>query len=175
MIQYRHPRPDEAAAFATMHVQCWREAYKDIVPAELLKTFDVSQRLARWQINLENFDRIVIGAFDGDVPVGFVMGGTPRDELFEGSDGQIEGLYVSASHYRLGIGRKLLIAIAGEWLKRDGRSLTLGVLAENKRARQFYEAMGGRLVKETVYNWSGYELPDCLYVFEDLKALIGKD
>ena len=175
MITYRRPRLDEAAVCAALHVQCWREAYKDIVPAELLKSFAADQRMAMWQNNLANSDRIVIGAYDGDVPVGFVIGGRPLEELFAGSDGQIEGLYVAASHYRLGIGRRLLIKAAQEWLKLDGRSLTLGVLADNKRARQFYEAMGGRLVKETVYNWGGFELPDCIYVFERLKTLIGKD
>ena len=51
--------------------------------------------------------------------------------------------------------------------------MTIGVLAENKPARAFYERLGAELVRFSTYNWGGFDLPDCLYVWNDLPK-IGK-
>ena len=56
-----------------------------------------------------------------------------------------------------------------------GHALALGVLAENKRARLFYESLGGKLIKTGTYEWDGFPLADAIYNFDDLPALIGKD
>jgi hypothetical protein len=49
--------------------------------------------------------------------------------------------------------------------------MTVGVLADNKTARAFYEKLGARLVKTGTYDWSGFKLPDAIYVFDDLPSL----
>ena len=49
--------------------------------------------------------------------------------------------------------------------------MTIGVLAENKRARAFYERLGAKLLKYKTYNWSGFDLPDCLYIWDDLAKI----
>lgn len=171
MIEYSRPRLDEAEVFAALHVQCWREAYVEILPPELLATFDASQRLPMWQRILADEMRIVIAAYDGGPPVGFIVVGAPLEQLHDDTDGQIDLIYLAASHYRQGVGRALVGRGAQAWLSQGGRSLTLGVLAHNTKARSFYESLGAKLVKTGTYNWSGFDLPDAIYVFEDLLNL----
>jgi ribosomal protein S18 acetylase RimI-like enzyme len=171
-INYRRPQPDEAEALAALHVQCWREAYAAILPAELMATFTAEKRLPLWHKVIPGTTRFVLGAFDQSQPVGFVISGPCSEKYIEDQDGNLDTIYIASSHYRMGIGRELLGCAAKDWLQRGGRTMTVGVLAENLRARRFYESMGARLVKLTTYNWDGHELPDAIYVFEDLKSLI---
>lgn len=169
---YRRPELHEAEALAAMHVQCWREAYAEIIPRELIASFDASKRLGHWRNYIGDPSRIVIAAFDGGVPVGLVNAGLADDTYFDGQDGHIAALYVLASHHKMGIGRRLVGEASELWLMRGGKTFAVGVLAENLKARRFYEALGARFVKTGTYVWDGHELPDAIYVFEDLPSLI---
>jgi ribosomal protein S18 acetylase RimI-like enzyme len=172
LIQYRRPRLDEAEAIAALHVQCWREAYSDILPLELLNSFSNQTRLPLWLAVIPNAERFVHAAYDDEKVVGFIISGDSDKKLIENQDGHLWGLYIAAEHSRLGIGRKLIASAAVDWLAKGGTSMTVGVLAENIRARSFYEALGAKLVKLGTYEWDGYPLPDTLYIFENLPALI---
>jgi len=172
VIQYRRPRVDEAEALAALHVQCWREAYVDYVPSELMATFTAEKRLPHWRAAIPNTQKFVLGAFDSDIPVGFTISGLSSEKYIEDQDGNLETIYVAASHYRQGIGRELICRAAQDWLQNGGKSMTVGVLAKNIRARSFYESLGAKLVRLTTYNWDGHELPDAIYIFDNLPKLI---
>ena len=172
MLIYRRPEPHEAEGMASLHVQCWREAYAEILPAELLATFSAEKRLPLWQKVIPDEARFVLAAFDLSQPVGFVISGPSNERYIEDQDGNLDTIYIAASHYRKGIGRELLCRAAEDWQQRGGRTMTVGVLAKNIRARSFYESQGAKLAKLTTYIWDGHELPDAIYVFEDLKSLI---
>jgi ribosomal protein S18 acetylase RimI-like enzyme len=169
---YRRPAPDEAEAMAALHVQCWHEAYASFVPQKVVATFEASRIVERWREHISNTDRFLIAAFDNNKPIGFINQGRPVEKIFETMDGHIAAIYILQSHYRQGIGRKLIAMAAQDWLLKDGHSIALGVLAENHRARNFYEALGARFVQLGSFEWAGHALPDCIYVFEDLPALI---
>jgi ribosomal protein S18 acetylase RimI-like enzyme len=171
LIEYRRPRLDEAEVFAALHVRCWREAYFDILPAELLNSFSDKTRLPLWLSVIPNVDRFVLAAYADGMAVGFVISGGSDEKHIENQDGHLWGLYISADYGRRGIGRKLIASAAKDWLAKGGTSMTIGVLAENIRARRFYEALGAKLVKFGTYEWDGYALPDTVYVFENLPAL----
>ncbi len=100
------------------------------------------------------------------------MAGKPKELNFEGEDGHVFMLYLRANYLRQGIGSELMKLAATQWLKQGGHSLSLSVLTENLRARRFYEALGARLVKLDTYKWDEHELPNAIYVFENLPALI---
>jgi len=146
---------------AALHVQCWQESYVGIVPAALLASFTPTTRLPMWQANLADHSRIIWAAFDDNQPQGFAIA----------SDGNLAALYLRASAKRHGLGRKLLALAAQSWLEAGGTSLTLSVLDGNQPAIAFYEAMGARLLKKDIYDWSGNPLPNRIYVFDDLQKL----
>jgi ribosomal protein S18 acetylase RimI-like enzyme len=172
LIEYRRPRLDEAEAMAALHVQCWHEAYAEFLPAALMSGFSNGQRLPMWQAAIPHPDRFVLAAYDLAKPVGFVISGSTDEKHIENQDGHLWAIYIDGQFHRRGIGRELIAAAAGDWLAKGGKSLTLGVLAENASARLFYEKLGARLVKTSTYDWDGYKLADAVYVFENLPALI---
>jgi ribosomal protein S18 acetylase RimI-like enzyme len=169
---YRRPLLSEAALMAELHVQCWREAYSDIVPKEVIATFEADRFVERWSEHISSPERFLIAAFDGNQPIGFINQGRPVEKIFPQMDGHIAAIYVLQSHYRQGIGRKLIGLSAQDWLAKGGHSICLGVLTENIRARSFYEALGAKFVQAGIFTWAGHPLPDCIYVFEDLPSLI---
>lgn len=170
-VIFKCPEPSEARTFATTHIQCWREAYGQIVPRAVLDATDLDSHTERWTTILQEPDRFVLGAYAGEQPVGFVNACQRREELYEGEDGHIAAIYVLAQYHRRGIGRQLLGAAARWWLARGGHALGLTALAENLPARQFYAAAGGHLLKTGTYVWHGFELPDVVYHFGDLRFL----
>jgi ribosomal protein S18 acetylase RimI-like enzyme len=172
LIDYRRPRLDEAETFAALHVQCWREAYAGFLPPELISTFSTERRLPMWQAVIPNPDRFVLAAYHEAKPVGFIISGSTLENHIENQDGHIWAIYIASQYHRKGIGCELIAAAATDWLAKDGKSMTLGVLAENVSARLFYEKLGARLVKTSTYDWDGYKLADAIYVFEDLTSLI---
>lgn len=169
---YRRPTLDEAQAMAALHVQCWREAYTAIVPQAVVDSFDDVKMAERWLGHIKNPDRFLMAVFDDDLPVAFINQGNPVEKIFEGINGHIAAIYVAQSHYRKGLGRKLIGLAAQDWLAKGGHSIALGVLAENTRARRFYESLGAKFVQSGTFEWAGHALPDCIYVFENLPALI---
>lgn len=170
-ISFRRPDAAEAETFAALHVSCWKEAYRGMVPDAILDHASVATRLPMWRSVLGDTARIVIGAYDDGDAAGFIMAGAPVEQLFEGMDGHIPALYVRATSHRLGIGRRLMGRAAKDWRARGGHALALGVLSENVPARAFYERLGGRLVRTGYYNWDGHALPDAVYSFENLDEL----
>jgi ribosomal protein S18 acetylase RimI-like enzyme len=177
-LVFRRPDLAEAREMAGLHIACWREAYAEIVPRAILDAADIDQRTEVWEKVLSDQHRFASVAYDGSLPVGFINAGTPvdpsgkpREMFFEGQDGHIHAIYILNAYSRQGIGRTLMAAAARWWLGQGGQSLALGVLAENAKARLFYEALGGRLVKTSTFNWHGFDLPDAIYVFEDLVEL----
>lgn len=170
-IHYVRPDIREFADVASFHAQCWREAYGAIVPQELVARFDAARLAERWKGYLARQDRFIIAAYDGPTIIGFVNQGVPIAPLHDGCDGHIAALYVAQSHYRRGVGKMLLALAAWDWLRKGGHAISLGVLAENGRARAFYEAMGGQVVKTGFYDWDGFKLADVIYQFANLADL----
>ena len=171
MIVLRRPDPAEAETLARLHIRCWREAYAGIVPEEVLAAADLSARTVMWRHCLADGQSIVVAGFTGADPVGFVMAGPNREPRLPEADGHVAAIYVLRAWYRQGLGRRLLAEAARQWRGRGGRSLGLGVLSGNARARAFYESLGGRLLRTGNYVWDGHALPDALYIFEDLADL----
>ena len=168
---YRRPLLSEAAAMAALHIACWRECYVDIVPAALMEKSSASSRLPIWQEALADPSRAVFAAYDRETAVGFILVGKSKEPNFDCEDGHVAALYLRATHYRQGIGSRLISMAARQWIDQGGHSLSLSVLTENVSALRFYEALGARLVRLGTYSWDEHELPNAIYVFEDLATL----
>ncbi len=74
--------------------------------------------------------------------VGFVSFGAVRDEPAEPGSGEVYAIYVLADCWDRGVGRQLLDTAARELTALGYKSVLLWVLARNRRARAFYEAVG---------------------------------
>lgn len=169
-VHCRIPTVADAEAIARLHVASWREAYAGIVPAVVLDSVDIDDRIARWRDYLAGEGVTFLAEVDGEA-AGFIRVGAAAEPVAEGADGHVFALYVLRRHHRKGIGRRLLGLAAAAWLKRGGRALSVGVLTENAPALAFYQGVGGRFVRPETYCWDGHELAQSIYVFHNLDDL----
>ena len=167
---YRTPTVADAEVIARLHVASWREAYAGIVPAGVLGNVDIDDRVARWREYLAG-DGVTFLAEAGGEAAGFIRAGVPPEPLVAGADGHIFALYVLRRFHRRGMGAGLLARMASEWLGRGGVALSVGVLTENAPAVAFYKAMGAVFAQAETYRWDGHDLPESIYVFNNLPEL----
>lgn len=169
-IRYRVPALADAEAIAQLHVASWREAYREIVPVAILDQVDIADRIARWRGYLAG-DGVTFLAEAGGAAAGFIRAGALPEPMVDGADGHVFALYLLQRHHRRGIGRRLLGLAAAAWLARGGRALSVGVLTQNAPALAFYQGVGARFVRHETYRWDGHDLPESIYVFNNLPEL----
>lgn len=172
-IQIRPAQIGDAAGIARVRVTSWRATYRGIVPQDVLDRMSVKE-ITGWMertiasralgnCNLVSQDR------SGQI-VGFALGGPERVQVSE-YEGELFALYILPDYLRIGIGRRLLLSMAGCLLAQGMHSMVIWVLADNP-ARKFYQAMGGVFVKQQPITIGSTTLPEVAYGWKDLNALL---
>jgi ribosomal protein S18 acetylase RimI-like enzyme len=169
-VHIREATPDDIPGIARVHVDTWRTAYVDIVPAAHLAGLSYEQRESRWRQILapvgDGRFHFVAENDEGQV-VGIATGGPERDGM-PGYDGELYGLYVLADYQRQGIGRELMQTVARQLAVGRFKAMILWVLKDNLKARAFYEAMCGVLAGEKGVTIGDAQLIEVAYGWPDL-------
>jgi|FLYN01.1.fsa_nt_gi GNAT superfamily N-acetyltransferase len=164
----------DAAGIARVHVDTWRTTYAGLMPDELLANLSYERRENQWRSVLSNPDSpqwIYVAENDDGQVVGFVAGGPERsgDPLYKG---ELYAIYVLAEHQGRGIGRALTGANAQRLIEAGMTSMLVWVLAENPW-RAFYEALGGKPVREKQETMGDVTLTEVGYGWADIRGLAG--
>ncbi|MFC9898212.1 GNAT family N-acetyltransferase [Nocardia sp. NPDC127579] len=128
--------PEYTRGLAECHIACWREAYRGLVPDQLLDAFEIEPATRRWARNLERHPGSIHVAVSDDVVVGFA-GATENKAESAVAEIELQALYVRSPWYGSGLAAELL------WTAVDpARSSSLWVFEGNPRARSFYRKHG---------------------------------
>jgi GNAT superfamily N-acetyltransferase len=158
-VNVRRAGPADARGIAEVHTRTWQAAYRHVFPADVLDTLDVEERVRGWLERIEA-DLAVWVAETEDGIVGFVAAGPSRTE---DGFGELYAIYVLPEAWGGGAAPALMSAFK-EWLAREGYTTAmLWVLADNPRARRFYEREGWRVDGERVDTIRGIEVEEALY------------
>ncbi|WP_158082145.1 GNAT family N-acetyltransferase [Paenibacillus ferrarius] len=105
--------------------------------------------------------------------VGFIWGGAERngDDVYQG---EIYAIYVLNEYQGAGIGRQLVEALVEDLLRHHIRSMLVMVFAENISSRRFYEAMGGRKIREGTVTVKGEVYKDVVYGWTNIENISHK-
>jgi ribosomal protein S18 acetylase RimI-like enzyme len=134
----RPARLEDAEAIARVHVATWRAAYGHAVPSEMLAAVDVGERAELWKGWLAGPSATFVGEV-GDEVCGFVNVGASVDHPGEG---ELFSIYVLPTAWGTGLATALIDAGEEELRTRGFTRARLNVLADNPRARRFYERQG---------------------------------
>ncbi len=140
----RRARIEDARALAEVHALTWEEAYRGLVPDEIIDRRDVDERELRWREILGGKSYVTHAAEIDGVVVGFVNVG-PTRETDRPLWGELYAIYLRAAHWGSGIASELMAAGEQELRDLGYPQATLWVLRDNLRARRFYEKHGWRL------------------------------
>lgn len=130
----------DAGPIAEVHVTSWREAYRDIVPAEFLTSLDVERKTEHWQRWLTDGSSRTWVAVSDQTVIGFCTLGPARDEDAPPGTWQLYAIYMLPQAWGRGAARELMRTALGSLPA--GTEVTLWVLAHNERAQRFYRRHG---------------------------------
>lgn len=141
-IEIGRATTDDASGIATVHVSGLQEAYRDVIPPELLDPSKVEGRARHWErwIQRTRATTSVARRF-GDV-VGFAAIHPAPTSLGNEGTKEVAAIFVDPEHWGSGVGTELLDhALAGSLANGAGPAVAW-VLESNDRAMRFYEARG---------------------------------
>lgn len=171
-MRIREATAADAGAIAALHYNSWVRTYTPIVPPSVAAQFSLAERKAAWaRVFAERHGFVLVAEDDGGQIIGVANGGPWRGNADVPYAGELYVLHVAAAMQGQGIGRALVAAVAAR-LADDGMpNMCLWVLRDNAGARAFYEAIGGRVVREVEVDFFGVPSPEVLYGYADTAAL----
>jgi ribosomal protein S18 acetylase RimI-like enzyme len=149
-VRVRPATADDADAIAAVHVLGWQAGYAGIMPADTLAGLDVDERARRWRERLatgaasEFATSVAVddtGAVVGFATIGPYRNGQRPDDL-DPRFGELLAIYVDPARWGTGAGAALMTAALADLSVRGWEEIRLWVLADNARARRFYERFG---------------------------------
>ncbi len=173
-VAVRLAQPADAAAIAQVRIDAWRATYRGMIPDAYLDAMSLSDSAAFWERILASGSPYasVYVATKSDTVVAFAAANR-REPPKLGFDAELSAIYLAAGYKRRGIGSRLVSAVATAQRERGATGLLTWVIATNKEARAFYEALGGELLVEQPFQWDGLDLVEAGYGFRDLNVLAG--
>jgi ribosomal protein S18 acetylase RimI-like enzyme len=170
-ILIREAVEGDVEGIAGVHVQGWRESYKDFLSPEALAGLSVEERMRMWQGAFRQPNpraRLLVAETDGGAIVGFACGGPIGRESTDvlGTEAEIFAIYLLDKVKRQGVGRRLMRGVLDHLTAHGFSSVGLWVLKENLPARRFYEALGGTPGAEQSFDLRGQMVVEVAYRFE---------
>lgn len=175
-VVVRDGNENDVDGIAKVHVQGWRESYKDFMTPEALAGLSVEERKRMWQGVFSRPDAqaklVVATQPDGEI-VGFVRGGPIRNKGADAlaTDAEIFAIYLLDKVKRQGLGRKLMAEVFDHLAAQGFSSVGLWVLKKNLPARRFYDMLGGQAGPEQTFDVRGQLLTEVAYRFEPIPQL----
>ncbi|TMV53085.1 GNAT family N-acetyltransferase [Paenibacillus mesophilus] len=125
-----------------VHSEAYRSAYKGIIPDHYLMRVTADTRETYYRETLGNGCEKIAILMENQAAAGVLVVGECRDDDLDASYGEISSIYMIEDVWGKGYG-KAFLGWGMERLKELGYSnVSLWVLEENKRARNFYERFG---------------------------------
>jgi GNAT superfamily N-acetyltransferase len=153
VVTIRDALPADVPAMARVHVESRRTAFARVLPPEVADAPTIEERLETWREFLARPDLgsrafALVAVEEGEVVGVACGGGIPVDE--PGYLGEVIRLYVATPSQGHGVGRALLLALAGRLATAGLEPFLVWTPSRNEPARRFYERLGGRLVREAL-------------------------
>ncbi|MGQ4596774.1 GNAT family N-acetyltransferase [Nocardia sp. R6R-6] len=127
---------EHTRSLAECHIACWREAYRDLVPAHVLDAFDVGRRAEQWERDRVRHPGRTHVAIVDDAVIGFASAGPSRD-AHAAAPFELHALYVRSPWQGSGVADDLIRAAIDPTAE-----CSLWVFEQNPRAQAFYRRHG---------------------------------
>ncbi|MGZ3790369.1 MAG: N-acetyltransferase family protein [Bacteriovorax sp.] len=165
----RKAKVEDAAEIANVHINSWREAYKDILDPSFLEERPLyfKNRYELWKRAIAANEIVYVAESDKYGIVGFGNAGNARDPRFA-NYGEIKCIYLLNKAQGLGIGFNLLKSCFDE-LKNIGLCRAYLWVLENNPTIAFYEKTGAKKMEHVLEDIIGNQsVRELCYAWCDL-------
>lgn len=142
-MEVRHAGEDESGRMGLIYCESWKAAYKGIVPDDYLNSLTVENCTPKKMNPAKN-----LVVLDGEACVGLCNISPGRDDG-AGGEGEICAIYLLPDYFGKGFAKPLFERGVRELRGMGFTRQYLWVLADNARARSFYEKNGFHANGET--------------------------
>lgn len=172
MVAIRPATLADARIIAEVNVAVWRSAYRGIISDGFLDSrLSVDGKVEDWTQALRaGALGATLLAEDDGVAIGYASGGPGRGRT--SADGELYAIYIRPEHHQLGLGRRLVAGVVRHLRDRGRTTLLVWVLAGNRPARRFYEALGGVVCDRQVLQFPTEAVAEVSYRWEDSALLL---
>lgn len=171
-ILIRKATIDDAIQYINLKDEVWCSTYKHIFPKEVFNDMNnrKEDRIKNFMNNFNNNnEKIYYVAENNGNLVGLMYGikKSSYEYFSENEYADLVALYIKPEYQGLGIGKKFK-NIFENWAKENGaKRYVIGVLKDNKKARNAYEKWGGKLNNhEQLFYRLGVGYNEVFYTFE---------
>ncbi len=169
-IIIRHATLEDAAEIANVHINSWREAYKDLMPQSFLdeRPLNFKNRYMLWKRIATDPKNVTFVAESPEHGiVGFINGSSPRDTEYA-DYAEVYSLYLLKKYHGQKIGFRLLNIFFEHFKTLGANKAYLWVLKGNS-TEKFYHRTGGVFNGHTkTIMIAGLEMPEHCYVWNNL-------
>lgn len=136
---------EDQGQMARIKVNGWKTAYDTIVSSAYLNSLSYEAQTKRYQASFEEYKDLVFVAVRGDEVLGYAcFNPIPNIDWF---DAELVSLYVKPSETGKGIGSSLFLETCKQLRSLGKKNMIVWCLSDNKNAINFYEELGGTIVK----------------------------
>lgn len=163
-MHIRPARHEDIPAIAAVQAASWKNAYRGMLSDRYLED-EVSHDLLRhWQaVEIRSSDVVLVTEEVGEI-VGFIA-------IWCNPEPFIDNLHVLPRWRSKGMGRLLMQAATQKLIRLGHSTAYLWVLEENRRAREFYEGLGGVCVERADKPIFEHALPCFKIAWTDLLVI----
>ena len=162
-MKIRRATQSDFQDIAAIHIESWKDAYSDVLPAEFLAGH-INRVLERQWDEIEIKKKDIVLVAEEHSLVGFVA-------VWCRSIPFIDNLHVRPSKRSNKIGAALMKAAAKELLNEGHKTAYLWVFESNEKAIRFYERLGGIQKEQSMKNVFGYDVLSRKIEWDDLSTI----
>lgn len=156
-MSVRYANINDIEEISKIKVDGWRNAYKEIISDEYLKSLDYETNQRKYN---EHFYDEYFGVYEDDkgMVLGFCRFGERQNLELEGHleyDCELSAIYVKPGHMGKGIGQEMFNFVKTELKKKGKTKMILWVLEKNTASIEFYKKMGGEYISTKKENIGG--------------------
>ncbi|MDQ0062921.1 ribosomal protein S18 acetylase RimI-like enzyme [Paenibacillus harenae] len=165
---------DDVKGIVHVHVESLKSSHVGILPQDFLNNLTHEWSTPRFTEALsqppKDVSLLVAEDEQGQI-IGFIWGGPERkgDKKYKG---EIYAIYILSEYQGVGVGRQLVRALVEDLISINIVSMLVMVFERNLASRRFYEAMGGRNIREGLAIVNGEQYKDVVYAWNNIKAVL---
>jgi ribosomal protein S18 acetylase RimI-like enzyme len=152
-LKIRLAKDDDIKSIAKIHIDNWKNIYKDIFPSDYLDSLNYNDAEKEWIKYLEREDGFIyITTSEEDVVCGFAA---CKMDTETPCSGALYSLHVNEPNRGQGIGKQLILTAAKHFESRQINSMTLWAVETNQNAISIYKHLGAKVHKHEIryFDW----------------------
>lgn len=164
LISIRTARRGDEAEIAEVHDAAWRDAYRGLIPGRELERMIQRRGPTWWRQAINGGTRLMVLDFSDHI-AGYASYGRNRMPALS-YGGEIFELYLAPEYQGAGLGKRMFEAARADMAAHGYISFVVWALAGNDRAVQFYQRLGGAVVRRAPERFGGETRERVAFGFE---------